>query len=92
MMRRFPPKDVKELVVTIAQAAGVPEKEAGIFSDSLVDADIHGSSTHGVSRLNIYIRRIQKGLIDPRAEITVDRMRGAAMAVDAGNGLGQVQA
>ncbi|MCL4477334.1 MAG: Ldh family oxidoreductase [Nitrospirae bacterium] len=91
-MRRFPPKDVKELVVTIAQAAGVPEKEAGIFSDSLVDADIHGSSTHGVSRLNIYIRRIQKGLIDPRAEITVDRMRGAAMAVDAGNGLGQVQA
>ena len=92
MMRRFPPQDVKELVVTIAQAAGVPEKEAGIFSDSLVDADIHGSSTHGVSRLNIYIRRIQKGLIDPRAEITVDRMRGAAMAVDAGNGLGQVQA
>jgi LDH2 family malate/lactate/ureidoglycolate dehydrogenase len=91
-MRRFPPKKVRELAASIARAAGVPEKEAGIFSDSLVDADIHGISTHGVSRLNIYVRRIQKGLIDPRAAIHVDRARGSAMAVDAGNGLGQVQA
>ncbi len=92
VMRRFPPDAVRELVASIARAAGVPEKDAGVFSDSLVDADIHGTSTHGVSRLNIYTRRIQKGLIDPTAGITVDRTRGSVMAVDAGNGLGQVQA
>ncbi len=91
-MRRFPPNAVGELVASIAKGTGVPEKNADIFSDSLVDADIHGTSTHGVSRLNIYIRRIRKGLIDPKAEITVDRMRGSVMSVDAGNGLGQVQA
>lgn len=91
-MRRFPPEKVRDLVAAVARAAGVPEKDADIFSDSLVDADVHGTSTHGVSRLNIYIRRIQKGLINPVAEITVDRKRDASMAVDAGNGLGQVQA
>src|SRR5262249_25606507 len=54
--------------------------------------DIHGVSTHGASRLNIYVRRIQKGLIDPQAKLTVERRRGGTLATDAANGLGQVQA
>lgn len=49
-------------------------------------------STHGISRLNIYVRRIQKGLTDPRAELKIDGVRASVLAVDAGNGLGQVQA
>ncbi|GBE00783.1 putative oxidoreductase YjmC [bacterium BMS3Bbin06] len=92
MMKRYNPETVKRVVAGIAKAAGVSEHDSVIFSDSLVDADIHGMSTHGVSRVNVYIRRIQRGLIDPRAEISIDRKRGAVIAVDAGNGLGQVQA
>ena len=91
-MKRYDPKAVKGIVGEIAKAAGVPEKEASNFSDSLVDADIYGLSTHGVSRVNIYIRRIQKGLIDPKAEISIEKRRDSVLAVDAGNGLGQVQA
>src|SRR5580692_2035692 len=92
MPDRFPPTQVKELVVAIAAKVGVKKKDAAILADALVDADIHGTSTHGVSRLNIYIRRIQKGLIDPKAKLTIERKRGSAMSIDAGNGLGQVQA
>ena len=92
MPDRFPPTQIKELVVAIAAKAGVKKKDAAILADALVDADIHGTSTHGVSRLNIYIRRIQKGLIDPKAKLQIERKRGSAMAMDAGNGLGQVQA
>ena len=55
-------------------------------------ADLSGTSTHGVSRLAIYIKRIQAGLIDPRAALKIERSRGAVMAVDCGNGPGQVQA
>ncbi len=66
--------------------------DASILADSLIDADIHGISTHGISRLNIYIRRIQKGLIDPVAQVTVTSARPSVLVVDAGNGLGQVQA
>jgi LDH2 family malate/lactate/ureidoglycolate dehydrogenase len=83
---------VRDLVAAIAAKAGVKKADASILADALVDADIHGTSTHGVSRLNIYIRRIQKGLIDPKAKLVIERRRGSTLAVDAGNGLGQVQA
>ena len=89
---RFPAEQVKELVAAIAAAAGVRKPDAAILADALVDADLHGTSTHGASRLNIYIRRIQKGLINPKAKLVIERRRGSTLAVDAGNGLGQVQA
>jgi LDH2 family malate/lactate/ureidoglycolate dehydrogenase len=83
---------VKSLVNDIAVAAGVRTDDAVILAHSLVAADLSGTATHGVSRLGIYVKRIKLGLIDPRAELKIDRERGATMAVDAGNGLGQVQA
>ena len=91
MADRFNPELVKNLAVAIAARAGVRKADAAISADALVDADVHGISTHGVSRLNIYIRRIQKGLIDPKAKLVIERRRGAAMAVDAGTDLGQVK-
>jgi LDH2 family malate/lactate/ureidoglycolate dehydrogenase len=89
---RYAPKQVTRLATGIAAAAGVSAPDAETLADALVDADIHGTSTHGISRLNIYIRRIQKGLINPRAELVVERRRAGTLAVDAANGLGQVQA
>ena len=92
MADRYDPEMVRTLVAAIAAAAGVRTPDAAILADALVDADVHGTSTHGVSRLNIYIRRIQKGLINPKAKLVIERRRGGTLAVDAGNGLGQVQA
>lgn len=83
---------VLRLVSRLAMAAGVPEQDAAILADALVDADRHGTSTHGVSRLAIYLTRIEKGLIDPKAELSTQRRRPGVLVVDAGNGLGQVQA
>ncbi len=80
------------LVQGLASAAGVPAADAAILADSLVEADIQGTSTHGVSRLAIYLRRIGEGLIDPAAELRVERRSPAVLLVDAGAGLGQVQA
>jgi LDH2 family malate/lactate/ureidoglycolate dehydrogenase len=91
-MKRFDPRTVEAQVTAIATAVGVAPEDAAILADSLVEADIYGVSTHGVSRLNIYVRRIQKGLIDPKATLAVDRQRTGSFAVDARNGLGQVQA
>jgi LDH2 family malate/lactate/ureidoglycolate dehydrogenase len=91
-MNRFPPSDVEWLATDLAAAAGVPRDDAAILAAALVDADVHGTSTHGVSRLDIYLRRIQRGLIDPAAELQVQQRQPAVLAVDAANGLGQVQA
>jgi LDH2 family malate/lactate/ureidoglycolate dehydrogenase len=91
-MNRYPIEKVKPLVTRIAAKAGMSEENAAILADALIEADVCGTSTHGVSRLNIYVRRIQKGLIDPAAELTYEARRSAALSVDAANGLGQVQA
>ena len=91
-MDRFDPQVLRTLAADIASAAGVPRADAAILADSLVAADLAGTSTHGLSRLAIYLKRIRKGLIDPKAELSIDRERAGTLAVDAGNGLGQVQA
>ena len=57
--KRYRAADVESLARQIAVAAGVSAEDAAVLADSLVDADVHGVSTHGISRLNIYIRRIQ---------------------------------
>ena len=91
-MNRYPIEKVKPLVTQIAAKAGIPEEGAAVLADALVEADVYGTATHGISRLNIYVRRIQKGLVDPDAELTYQARRPAALSVDAANGQGQVQA
>ncbi|HEX5284135.1 MAG TPA: Ldh family oxidoreductase [Bryocella sp.] len=91
-MKRYQPAYLRQITVRLAEHVGVSAEDASIFARVLVDADVHGTSTHGISRLNIYLERISKGLIDVHATLSVDRGHGSVLAMDAGNGLGQVQA
>jgi LDH2 family malate/lactate/ureidoglycolate dehydrogenase len=91
-MNRYPQGGLQNLVAELAGGVGVPPDDAALFAEALVDADLHGVPTHGVSRLNIYLKRIEAGLIDPKAALTIDRRAGSVLALNAGNGLGQVQA
>lgn len=89
---RYDPNIVRQLVIDIAIASSVCKSDAKIFADALLEADLNGTSTHGISRLNIYIQRIRKGLINPTAELNIEQKRKSSLVVDAANGLGQVQA
>lgn len=89
---RYTASSLIGLVRRAATAVGVSPADAERFADALVAADVQGNGTHGVSRLAIYICRIQRGLIDPGAALTVVREQGSVLVLDANNGLGQVQA
>ncbi len=91
-MKRYSKEQLQTLAARLANAVGVPVEDADIFAAALVDAEMQGISTHGMSRLNIYLQRMQKGLIAPEAKLKIDRQLGSILSVDAGNGLGQVQA
>jgi LDH2 family malate/lactate/ureidoglycolate dehydrogenase len=91
-MKQFHPSYLRDITAQLAVHSGVSSADAEIFARALVDADVQGTSTHGVSRLNIYLKRIQLGLINPAVELKIDRNHGSVLALDAGNGLGQVQA
>jgi LDH2 family malate/lactate/ureidoglycolate dehydrogenase len=91
-VKRYEKERLESLVAQLAAGMGVPAGDAALFAEVLVDADLHGVSTHGVSRLNIYLQRIEAGLINARATLKGERQTGAVLALDAGNGLGQIQA
>jgi LDH2 family malate/lactate/ureidoglycolate dehydrogenase len=91
-MKRFRPTYLQHVTSQLAELAGVSREDAEIFARTLVAADVNGTSTHGVSRLNIYLERINRGLIDPKADLTIEHQTGSVLVLDAGNGLGQVQA
>lgn len=67
-----------------------PERAATVLSESLVDANLKGVDTHGLSRLPIYLERVNEGLIDPGAEMEFEQSFSAAGILDANNGFGQV--
>lgn len=91
-MKRFSPNAMRCLAARLATGIGVEADDAAILADALIDADLQGISTHGISRLNIYLQRIEKGLIASKVDLVIERDGGSILALDAGNGIGQVQA
>ncbi|MBA4394863.1 MAG: malate dehydrogenase, partial [Desulfobacca sp.] len=81
---------LSEFIIDLTKKAGLPEEQARLLADTLIDADLKGISTHGVLRLPIYIKRMETGVIDGYEPIQVVREKGAIQLLDARNGLGQV--
>ncbi len=71
--------------------AGIPEEDADIISDVLIESDKRGIDSHGIGRLKpIYIDRIDKGIMNPVTNIEVLRDDKTAAVLDGHNGMGHV--
>ena len=71
---------------------GVPEEEAKIVADLLVRSDLRGVETHGVTRLPIYIQRLQKGFVRKESKISVVKEKGSTVFLDAHGSMGHLSA
>jgi LDH2 family malate/lactate/ureidoglycolate dehydrogenase len=88
---QFRPEALREFAEAAFRAVGVPAADASITVDNLIEANLRGVDTHGITRVLVpYIRRIQKGMMLPVTETTVVRERPATALLDGGNGVGQV--
>ena len=85
-------KDLWRFVSELFNAAGVSSEDAGMVADVLIKAELRGIKSHGVSRIPIYIKRIEMGLVDPAADIKIVHETPVSAVVDGGYGLGQVTA
>lgn len=72
--------------------AGVPEGQAETVAAVLVDTSLDGIDTHGISRLPVYLTRLQSGRINARPNIETVTTAPAAAVMDGDNGLGQLVA
>jgi LDH2 family malate/lactate/ureidoglycolate dehydrogenase len=74
----------------ILVSAGLPEADARIVADSLVDADLRGIHSHGVSRLGIYVERLRMGGNRPEGEPELVSEAPSLALLDAKDLLAQV--
>lgn len=87
---RFDWERLQKICATILERTGVPPNHASVVAESLVHADLRGIESHGVSRLPIYVERIEKKLVQPEQEVTVLRNNGSTILLDGRNQLGAV--
>jgi L-2-hydroxycarboxylate dehydrogenase (NAD+) len=71
-------------------ATGVPAVDAHKAAEALVDADLHGTVTHGLKNLRNYVSALLDGRINPRPAMHDVGGGKAARVISADNGLGHV--
>ncbi len=89
---RFSPEHLKKYCETLMMKHGVDADCAATVADMLLDAELTGVATHGVSRLAIYLERVDKGLVSKHNDAVITRESPSAVVIDAGNSLGAVGA
>ena len=74
------------------EAAGLPPDHARDAAEALVDADGHGTSTHGLKNLRGYVELVRNGRANPTPNIRVIGGGKAGVVMSADNALGHVGA
>lgn len=87
-MKRFSPTQLGEYCKNVLTASGVDPDCAQAVADVLIDADLTGVSTHGVSRMSIYMQRMDAGVVSRGNNIKIVNEGPSTVVVDAGNTLG----
>jgi LDH2 family malate/lactate/ureidoglycolate dehydrogenase len=92
MLKKFVPFAILErFLVDIMVKAGIPEADAIIVGDVLIQADKLGFDSHGVNRLkSIYLDRINEGTLNPVTNYKIIKEGPTTAVIDGQNGMGQV--
>ena len=72
---------------------GLPEADAEVVKDVLIESDKRGIDSHGIGRLKpIYIDRLDAGIQKPVTKVDVLKETETTAVLDANNGMGHVVA
>lgn len=73
------------------KAVGVPEDDAKLCTDVLLESDRRGIESHGCNRFKpIYIDRINAGIQKPVTEVEIVKETDTTVVIDAHDGMGMV--
>jgi LDH2 family malate/lactate/ureidoglycolate dehydrogenase len=89
----FPAERLRGWTEEILQKVGVSRDDAALFTDSMIDANLRGVDTHGITRiLCTYVERLQKGVMSAKSNVVVVRETSSTALIDCRNSIGQVGA
>ena len=80
---------LSDFCVQVFRELGVPEEDARITADVLVQANLRGIDSHGVARLARYVNGLKDGVMLAQPEEKVVSETATTALIDAGAGLGQ---
>ena len=84
-------KTITDFVVEAFKGYGIPEEDAKICADVLLESDKRGIESHGVNRFKpIYLDRIKVGIQNPVTNFEVVKETKTTAVVDGHDGMGQV--
>jgi L-2-hydroxycarboxylate dehydrogenase (NAD+) len=88
---RFKKEDLFDYALSYMEKLGVPDADAKIVADVLIEADIRGVDSHGIIRLySYYGNRLENKYMDPLTPFKVISETDTTLLYDGGNGLGHV--
>jgi LDH2 family malate/lactate/ureidoglycolate dehydrogenase len=87
---RIDPERLIDFGAAVYKSVGMPEPDARLVADTLVQADLWGHQSHGVLRLGWYLDRVRNGVMKPvtQPEFVVDA--GSIAVIDGHDGVGHV--
>ncbi len=80
------------LVVAVFKRCGMSQEDATLLADSLVEADLCGTHSHGVLRVPEYVKKLTVEGVSPTAKPEVVGQGPSFVIVDGGNSMGQLGA
>lgn len=82
---------VDDFMTAVFVKLGLPEEDARLCSDVLMQSDKWGIESHGCNRFKpIYVDRIRKGILNPVTKIDVLKETPTTAVLDANDGMGMV--
>ncbi len=80
-----------DFMTAVFEKMGVPEADARLCSDVLLESDRRGIESHGCNRFKpIYIDRIKAGILNPVTKIDIVKETPTTAVLDANDGMGMV--
>ena len=78
-------------MIDVFKGYGVPQEDAEICTDVLMESDRRGIESHGCNRFKpIYLDRIKNGTLLPVTKIDIVKETPTTVVMDANNGMGMV--
>jgi uncharacterized oxidoreductase len=82
--------DLDNFVERIFSAAGSASEEARVIAAHLVEANLTGHDSHGISLIPEYLKNLKAGNVKPNAKGKLVRSDGSILVYDGERGYGQV--
>ena len=83
---------LKKIIKKIFISYKLSKSHASICAEAIINAELVGAPSHGLSRLKMYCDRISKKVINPKAKIKIKKISQSIAHVDANNSIGFVAA